>query len=116
MSYPLKKISEIINGKLSCEGDKNALIIHLLIDSRKITHAETSLFFAIKGERHDGHKFLNELYDKGVRNFVISDPLKNQEKFSGANFIKVDDTLSALQTLSAYHRQQFSIPVIGITG
>lgn len=116
MSYSLKKILEIVKGKLSGEGDKDALIIHLLIDSRRITHAETSLFFAIKGERHDGHKFLSELYDKGVRNFVISDAVKNSEKFSGANFIKVDDTLSALQSLSAHHRQQFTIPVIGITG
>ncbi|MGZ4049840.1 MAG: bifunctional UDP-N-acetylmuramoyl-tripeptide:D-alanyl-D-alanine ligase/alanine racemase, partial [Bacteroidia bacterium] len=88
----------------------------LLIDSRKLSNAETSLFFAIKGERHDGHTYLNDLYEKGVRNFVISALPQNTLAFANANLILVPDTLVAMQQLCAYHRQQFNIPIIGITG
>ena len=114
MSYPIKNISEIIHGKFSGKRS-DAMIRDLLIDSRKISHAEASLFFAIKGERHDGHKFISELYEKGVRNFVVNEK-PDEKKFAEANFIAVSDTLAALQNLCAYHRKQFSIPVLGITG
>src|ERR1051325_2271543 len=114
MQYTVKDISGIISGTFSGDGSKDASIYHLLIDSRRITHAETSLFFAIKGEHHNGHKFIPELYEKGVRNFVVSET--PAAKFKGANFISVSNTLEALQALGAYHRQQFNIPVIGITG
>ena len=75
MNYTIKNISHIINGNLSGQ-DFDSTIQYLLIDSRKITHAETSLFFAIKGERHDGHQFLTDLYERGVRNFVVSDKIE----------------------------------------
>ncbi len=92
-----------------------AIIEYLLPDSRKVLFPATSLFFALKGPRRNGHSFLSEAYDKGVRNFVVS-----QEAGSNlppdANIIIVKDTLQALQTLAAWHRKQFSFPVIGITG
>jgi alanine racemase len=69
----------------------------------------------LKGNRRDGHQFIPELYKKGVRNFVVSE-LPGQAVYPDANFILVDDTLAALQGLAAFHRQQFNIPVIGITG
>lgn len=116
MNYTTTDITSIIQGKILVKENKNSFIRQLLIDSRKITHLETSLFFAIKGERNDGHKFLSELYEKGIRNFVVSDLPSDIEKFADSNFIKVDDTLTALQNLSAHHRKQFNIPVIGITG
>ena len=114
MNYSVDKIREVIHGTLSGDGKKNAPVFHLLIDSRRITHAETSLFFAIKGEQHNGHKFIPELYEKGVRHFVVSET--PAAKFKEANFISVPNTLDALQALGAHHRQQFDIPVIGITG
>jgi len=114
MNYSVKNISQIVHGKLSGNGI-DYLIRDLLIDSRKISHAEASLFFAIKGDRHDGHKFIGELYEKGVRNFVVSEKI-DEIKFAEANFISVSDTLAALQNLCVYHRKQFSIPVLGITG
>src|SRR5436305_1735812 len=92
-----------------------ALIAHLLIDSRKIHSPADSLFFALAGPRRDGHQFIAELYSKGVRNFVISKKIKATD-FPEANFILVNDSLEALQKLTAFHRKQFSIPVIGITG
>ncbi|HJS55276.1 MAG TPA: bifunctional UDP-N-acetylmuramoyl-tripeptide:D-alanyl-D-alanine ligase/alanine racemase, partial [Chitinophagaceae bacterium] len=70
---------------------------------------------ALKGPRRNGHSFVAELYKKGVRNFIVSETLKTED-FSEANFLFVDDCLKALQDLAAFHREQFSIPVIGITG
>lgn len=93
----------------------DALIEHLLIDSRKLIFPQTSLFFALKGPRRDGHTFINHLYEKGVRNFVVSDAV-DVSRLHNANVMQVADTLQALQALAAWHRKQFSIPVIGITG
>ena len=114
MSYSVKEIAGILNGELSGKGE--LLVQHLLIDSRRITHAESSLFFAIHGERNDGHKFIAELYDKGVRSFVV-DHVPELKKGQGkAQFILVKDTLEALQKICSAHRAKFSYPVIGITG
>jgi UDP-N-acetylmuramyl pentapeptide synthase len=116
MNYTITTISSVIKGTLSGNGDKNSVIKNLLIDSRNLSTAETSLFFAIVGERHDGHAYLKDLYEKGVRNFVVSVLPQNKDQFADANLILVKDTLLALQQLAAYHRSQFKIPVIGITG
>ena len=116
MNYSVSAISSIISGSIHGNGNQNAITKTLLIDSRKISNAETSLFFAIIGERHDGHTYLNELYEKGVRNFVVSTLPKNNFFFADANLILVADTLLAMQQLCAFHRQQFNIPIIGITG
>lgn len=86
-----------------------------MLDSRKIYSPTDSLFFALKGLRRDGHRFIPELYKKGVRSFVISDAISTTD-YPEAEFIRVYDTLEALQHLTAFHRKQFSIPVIGITG
>ncbi|GAB3639970.1 bifunctional UDP-N-acetylmuramoyl-tripeptide:D-alanyl-D-alanine ligase/alanine racemase [Spirosoma arcticum] len=95
-----------------------------LTDSRQTLSAEqaaNSVFFAIKGEHHDGHAFIGELYRKGVRQFVVerdalTGPARANAAPADARFIDVDSSLQALQTLAAQHRQQFSIPVVGITG
>ncbi len=113
MSYHISHIAGIINA----EGivTNNSIIQHLLLDSRKVYSPASSLFFAIKGIRRDGHQFIPELYKRGVRNFIISQQIETGE-YSAANFLLVNDTLAALQQLAAYHRRQFNIPVIGITG
>lgn len=113
--YTIQHVAEITGAKLVINAPDDHKIGDLLTDSRKIVHAETSLFFAIKGERHDGHKFIPELIVQGVRNFVVSDFSENYSAFH-ANFVIVKDALAAMQDLAAYHRQRFHIPVIGITG
>lgn len=98
-------------------GDNDKLSIsHLLTDSRKLVYPSFTLFVAIKGERNDGHDFIAELYDKGVKNFLVSVKVKNAGLFPDANFLVVKNTLIALQQLCSKHRERFSIPVIGITG
>jgi len=110
--YSIQHIAGIINSKTAVQSD--ASIEHLVIDSRTVLFPADSLFFALKGPRRNGHSFINELYQKGVRNFVVSE--KIEEEYDGAIFLQVADTLQALQLLAAWHRKQFSIPVIGITG
>ncbi|HEV8287034.1 MAG TPA: bifunctional UDP-N-acetylmuramoyl-tripeptide:D-alanyl-D-alanine ligase/alanine racemase [Chitinophagaceae bacterium] len=114
MEYNLKNISVVIDGRI-LQIYEGPSIEHLLIDSRKVYSPSLSLFFALKGPRRNGHQFISELYNKGVRNFVVSDNI-NLSDFPEAGFLLVRDTLEALQRLAAFHRKRFSIPVIGITG
>lgn len=72
------------------------------------------MFFAISGPNNDGHTYINELIDKGVRHFVVT---HIPETAAGkANFLVVENTLEALQKLAAYYRSLFDFPIIGITG
>ena len=87
----------------------------LLIDSRQVAAPAVSLFFALPGKRHDGHRFLDDLYERGVRQFIVNQDV-DLKKLPEANVLKVDNTLDALQALAAFHRARFNIPVIGITG
>lgn len=113
MSYSIQHIAAVIGADAAITRD--TAIGQLTLDSRKVYAASSSLFFAIKGPRRDGHQFISELYKKGVRNFVISIPV-DRSLFPEANFLLVKDTLLALQELAAFHRKNFTIPVIGITG
>ena len=113
MHYSIENIARIIDAETAVLRDSS--IEHLLLDSRKVHSPANSLFFALKSARRNGHHYIPELYKTGVRNFVISDPV-DPEVYPEANFLRVDDTLIALQQLVAHHRGQFSIPVIGITG
>ncbi len=89
----------------------------LLTDSRSLVYPESSLFFAIKTTSGDGHDFIPELYQRGVRNFVVTTlPANHEQIYAGANFLQVPSALKALQRLAERHREQYNIPVIGITG
>ncbi len=113
MSYQISHIARIVSAKEAVVTDTT--IEHLLLDSRKVYSPASSLFFAIKATRRDGHQFIPELYKRGVRNFVISQQIETTA-YPEANFLLVINTLESLQQLAAYHRQQFTFPVIGITG
>lgn len=94
---------------------ETAEIVDLVYDTRKIYKGENCLFFALIHQR-DGHTYLNDAYERGVRNFIVSDLTLDINPYSGSNFIWVEDTLKAMQEIAAFHRRQFSYPVIGITG
>ncbi|MFY7899495.1 MAG: Mur ligase family protein, partial [Chitinophagaceae bacterium] len=113
MSYSIQHIAQIIQS--SHIPESTAIIDFLLTDSRKISFPNTSLFFALTGQRRDGHAFIEEAYHQGVRFFVV-DEKYIETAFSNSIFLKVPNVLAALQQLATYHRKQFSIPVIGITG
>lgn len=100
---------------LSCGHDvANCPISELLTDSRRLNRPDRTVFFALKGDRHDGHHFIADLFERGVRAFVV---LHNHgPRPVGAEFFEVDNTLAALQQVVAVHRATFNYPVIGITG
>ena len=114
MKYTANQIFEIISAKGNIYN--KSIISYLLTDSRSLSYPEETLFFALQTALNDGHKYIPDLYKAGVRNFVIQHSFSEQEKLTGANFLLVDNTLTALQQLAAFHRMQFDIPVIGITG
>jgi alanine racemase len=88
----------------------------LLTDSRSLSEPAVTLFFALCTEHNDGHRYILDLYEKGVRNFVVQHDFIGQDRIPEANCLWVKDTLEALQELAAAHRKQFAIPIIGITG
>ena len=113
MKYTFSDIQKIINGRGQIVSP-DAEIQQILTDSRNIVFADRSLFFAISGKHHDGNRFIKQAYQEGVRNFILEkDP---DDEIPKANFLIVENSVNALQKLTAYHRSQFSIPVIGITG
>ena len=114
MQYRISDIAHIINAER--KGSEDALINWLLIDSRSLCFPKETLFFAIRTNRNDGHKYIGELYKRGVRNFIVSSLPADIDQYPQSNFLLVHDTLQAVQQLAAYHREQFNIPVIAITG
>lgn len=92
-------------------------IRHLLTDSRRLIAPGGSMFVAIVSPKNDGHRYIETLFERGVRCFLVSRlPVGHSQMFEKAAFIKVNDTLAALQQLAAAHRALFSLPVVGITG
>ncbi|MBL0152085.1 MAG: bifunctional UDP-N-acetylmuramoyl-tripeptide:D-alanyl-D-alanine ligase/alanine racemase [Chitinophagaceae bacterium] len=111
--YPIAHIAGMMDAVVHGSGERTVSI--LLTDSRKLSDPDVTLFFALQTTRRDGHQFIPELYEKGVRAFVVSEEFP-ASAWPGAVFLQVDDTLVALQQLAAAHRSSFDYPVIGITG
>ena len=114
MKYSITKIATIL-GSSSQKLFESEISI-LLTDSRRLTNPAETLFFAIETKNNDAHKFITELYQSGVRNFVVTKILTEWSAFEKANFLKVSNTLHALQRIARQHRRNFDYPVIGITG
>ena len=115
MNYTIEKITTLIGARRYGNSELN--VRYLLTDSRSLCFPEETLFFAIRSERNDGHRYIPDLYHRGVRNFVVEDlPDTWQQDFPDANFLKVVGTREALQRLAERHRDEFDVPVVGITG
>lgn len=115
MLYQIEKITTLIGARRF--GNTPAAISWLLTDSRSLSFPEATLFFAIHTQRNDGHKYIADLYSRGVRNFVVETlPTDLEANYPKSNFLRVPNTLKALQRLAERHRDEFQIPVIGITG
>ncbi|OJJ13997.1 bifunctional UDP-N-acetylmuramoyl-tripeptide:D-alanyl-D-alanine ligase/alanine racemase [marine bacterium AO1-C] len=114
--YTIREIIEITQATPIQLKQSNQEIHHLLLDSRKLYHPTQALFFAIDGEHHNGHDFVQDLYQKGVRSFVIAQADFPIDLFPQGNFLLVKNVIKTLQIIAARHRQQFAFPVIGITG
>ena len=117
MKYSITEICNVLDvtgGKIV---DEDAIVSQLLTDSRSLTQPDETIFFALRTEAGDGHNYIPDLYEKGVRNFVVAGDYLIAPNCSSANYIAVDSPLDALQTLATFHRRRFrELPVIGITG
>jgi alanine racemase len=114
-SYTITEISRILEGELIEEGNSSYGSIRFLsFDSRNILSGKETLFFALRTDRNDGHHYIKDACSKEVRAFVVEKLPENYQ--SMGSFIKVPDSLNALQKLASFHRRQFSYPVTAITG
>ncbi len=132
MIYTIEKITTLMGARRI--GHADAKIGWLLTDSRSLCFPEETLFFALRSQRNDGHKYIDDLYRRGVRNFVVSMspesgdnrglnkapsyplPPNSGGMYADANFLVVPSPLEALQRLAERHRDEFDIPIVGITG
>lgn len=117
MSYTIDLVAEQMGARRI--GTTDATIDWLLTDSRSLCFPEESLFFALQSKRNSGARYIPELYDRGVRNFVVTAEEYEQlggREWNDVNWLVVGNTLKALQKLAEQHRNRFQIPVIGITG
>jgi UDP-N-acetylmuramoyl-tripeptide--D-alanyl-D-alanine ligase len=111
MKLPLSRIADFVSA--SGEFDPDARALGYSIDSRRIQSGE--LFFAVKGERLDGHDFVMQALERGAAAAVVR---KDQlPRFpSKGRLMAVDETLGALQTLSTAVRRIWAKPLVGVTG
>ncbi|MBE9519223.1 MAG: hypothetical protein IMY68_11660, partial [Bacteroidetes bacterium] len=109
----LREICRIVQGTMIGEG--NVAVDSLVIDSRNMLPSSHAMFVALKGERHDGHQYIEQLYQQGLRAFLVAMP-QDPTSFPGAGFCLVEDSLAALQELAAARRKAFPGLVGAITG
>ncbi len=114
MKYTIKQLAKITTGEVL--GNDNVIVNDFIIDSRKVSKTDGIIFVAIKGERNDGHNYINELYKQGIKIFLVNKTYNNTKAYADATFLIVNNTLKAFQKIVAAHRANFNIPVIGITG
>jgi len=114
MNYTAEQVANAIGGGIS--GNKELRVKQVLTDSRGIVSSPQSIFFAIEGTQHNGHNYIEELYKKGIRCFVVRYAPSDLPIDDNICFIFVANTLAALQRLAAFHRKNNDIPVCAITG
>jgi len=115
MKYSIEKVATLIGARRI--GEAEATIGWLLTDSRSLCFPEETLFFALRSGRNDGHRYIDDLYRRGVRNFVVERvPQNANTAYPDANFLRVVSPLESLQRLAERHRDEFNVPIVGITG
>ncbi len=112
MKYKLSEIASICEGR---PDGRDSTVRAVFTDSRSFSAGGGSLFFAIGGINHDGHAYINELYSRGVRAFVIERDIATAG-YPEAGFVMVESSVAALQRLAGDYRSKFKGTVIGITG
>jgi Alr-MurF fusion protein len=115
-NYSIQQISKVIDGQFIVNNNSEISIDDYFIDSRNFSHKKNNVFFAIPGERNNGHQYIAELNQKGVSNFIVCEKHEAYSLLADCNVVLVKNTIEALQQLAIYHRKQFKLPVIGITG
>src|SRR5579864_2184991 len=104
MGYTVSEVAKALKAKLyPPKGYEDSAIDKLLIDSRSLIEPEGTLFVALKTSKNDGHFYIHELYQKGIRLFLVEESFKDSNLYKDAVFCRVKDTLKAMQQLAAWH-------------
>ena len=121
MRLPLSRITEFLNVTEAIDVNLNVVAAGYSIDSRTICPGE--LFFAVKGEKLDGHDFVLEAIDRGAIAAVVSqskwghlNAARGEPARSNTPLLTVEDTLLALQKLASAVRRLWGKPLVGVTG
>ena len=113
--FTASELGGIIRSTRQTVVEPDCSIEFVSIDSRQIVHGRETIFIAIPGERTDGHKYIEDAWSKGVRNFILSSDC-DTSNLTESNIYQVPDSIEVLQMMAKHHRSKFNIPVIGITG
>ena len=114
-------VIEIVRPQRCSISNEKDVVDTLLTDSRSLSNPSRTLFFAITTRRNSGVYYIEELYEKGVRSFVVPSDYAGISDYGfsrlqDVNVMYVADVVDALQRLAAHHRKQYALPVVGITG
>jgi Alr-MurF fusion protein len=110
------QLEGICGGRIVSRGPDRE-VRHIVTDSRRAILRNDALFFAIRGVHHDGHAFIAELYERGIRQFVVEREVElPQNHRDPCNMLLVGDSIAALQALAAAHRLNFDLGVVAVTG
>ncbi len=113
INLSIEAFADIIGANL--ENENHEIIQLIAFDSRKISNPTNTAFFAFQGEFRNGHDFIHDAYEKGIKIFVV-DQKFDAKDFPNATFLFVEDPLIALQKLAKFHRSKFNYPIVAITG
>lgn len=114
ISYTIAEIAGISG--CCIHGDHTPVIRQVCTDTRRIDLPSESLFVALRGPSHDGHRFLQEAHNAGIRSFLVAKLPEQITLFPNSSFLVAANPLTALQDLAAWHRRQFKGRIITVTG
>ncbi|MFO7722890.1 MAG: alanine racemase, partial [Bacteroidales bacterium] len=116
LNYSIRELAAMCSASVMGNHDTKTIVSHIFTDSRSYAPPVGSLFVAIEGERHDGHRYIPGLIQRGFRCFLVSDTTFTGSAHPDATFLVVGNTLEALRSIALNHRAHYDIPVAGITG
>jgi len=110
MNIPLRIVAEILDRQV----DSQAMVTGWSIDSRTLQAGD--LFFALRGQNHDGHAYIDEVFRKGAAAVVADRDRTDRDTRDEGIVLRVEDSLLALQKLAARARQRWGGEVVAVTG
>lgn len=112
MRYRLSEIARLVGWEMR---GTDVEVNEVVVDSRNHAFGHGAMFVAMRGDNHDGHDFIDDMYARGIRAFMVERDCA-VERYADVGIVRVGNSLEALQALAAAHRDNFKGVVVGITG
>jgi alanine racemase len=117
MNITLKEVQKRLNLHFCGKENDNFQLKNLLFDSRKLSEATNSVFFAIKTKTNNGENYISQLYEKGVRAFVVASQNNiDYSLYPQATFLLSPNVVATLQDISTLKREKYIHPLLALTG